>query len=55
MEIPIPLAIIIGLVFLFIQYAIIELAVKRGIDASETKDLLKELKDNVKDNKKKKE
>lgn len=43
MEINIPLAIFVTLVTLFVQFAIIEKAVQRGIDASETNRLLKEI------------
>jgi hypothetical protein len=50
METNIIFAIIVTLVFLFVQFAIIEKAVQRGIDASETNRLLKEI---VKRNEKK--
>lgn len=45
MDIPIPLAIGIGLIFLFIQFSIIEAAVKRGIDASDTHERIEEWKE----------
>lgn len=53
MEINIGLVIVLSLVTLFVQYAVIEKAVQRGIDTSETNRLLKEIvkrnmkKDNV--------
>lgn len=42
-EINIWIVIFLGLLSLFLQYVIIETAVRRGIDASQTHELLKEL------------
>ena len=38
--------IIFSIIVLFVQYAIIELAVKRGIDASDTKKILEKILEN---------
>lgn len=50
MEINIISAILLALVTLFIQFAIIEKAVQKGIDASETNRLLKEIRNMKKGN-----
>ena len=51
MELNLGLSIFSGIFALFLQYAIIETAVKRGIDASETNNLLREFVKKTEENK----
>jgi hypothetical protein len=48
MEMSTSLVIILSVITIFIQYVIIETAVRRGIDSSETHQLLKEILENEK-------
>ncbi|MGC4379385.1 hypothetical protein WD019_21110 [Fictibacillus sp. Mic-4] len=48
MHLSVPWMIVLGVLFLFIQYVIIETAVRRGIDASKTYELLEEILETLK-------
>lgn len=48
MELPVVWVVIFGVLMLFIQYVIIETAVRRGLDASRTHELLEEILENQK-------